>query len=88
MFGRRRDNGASLDGNNESSIPGHANDPDGAVIPLDAHIRLGNPAADPASRVEPDPAPRLRPARCGQLQRLLRPGATDLGRQEWNANTG
>jgi deferrochelatase/peroxidase EfeB len=43
MFGRRRDNGAPLDGNNEFSIPDYANDPDGAVIPLDAHIRLANP---------------------------------------------
>jgi deferrochelatase/peroxidase EfeB len=43
MFGRRRDNGAPLDGNNEFSIPDYANDPDGAVIPLNAHIRLANP---------------------------------------------
>jgi deferrochelatase/peroxidase EfeB len=43
MFGRRRDNGAPLDGNNEFSIPDYAKDPDGAVIPLDAHIRLANP---------------------------------------------
>jgi deferrochelatase/peroxidase EfeB len=43
MFGRRRDNGAPLDGNNEFSIPHYLNDPNGAVIPLDAHIRLANP---------------------------------------------
>jgi deferrochelatase/peroxidase EfeB len=43
MFGRRRDNGAPLDGNNEFSIPNYGNDPYGAVIPLDAHIRLANP---------------------------------------------
>jgi deferrochelatase/peroxidase EfeB len=43
MFGRRRDNGAPLDGGNEFSIPDYAKDPDGAVIPLDAHMRLANP---------------------------------------------
>ena len=43
MFGRRRDSGAPLDGNNEFSIPNYLNDPNGAVIPLDSHIRLANP---------------------------------------------
>jgi deferrochelatase/peroxidase EfeB len=43
MFGRRRDTGAPLDANSEFAIPDYANDPDGAVIPLDAHIRLANP---------------------------------------------
>ena len=43
MFGRRRDNGAPLDGNSEFAIPDYGNDPYGAVIPLDAHIRLANP---------------------------------------------
>ena len=43
MFGRRRDNGAPLDGNNEFSVPNYGKDPYGAVIPLDAHIRLANP---------------------------------------------
>jgi len=43
MFGRRRDNGAPLDANSEFATPDYAKDPDGAVIPLDAHIRLANP---------------------------------------------
>ena len=43
MFGRRRDNGAPLDANGEFDVPDYAADPPGAVIPLDAHIRLANP---------------------------------------------
>jgi deferrochelatase/peroxidase EfeB len=43
MFGRRRDSGAPLDGNNENDTPDYAADPKGKVIPLDSHIRLANP---------------------------------------------
>ena len=43
MFGRRRDTGAPLDADSEFAIPNYAADPNGAVIPLDAHIRLANP---------------------------------------------
>ncbi|MBY8886215.1 deferrochelatase/peroxidase EfeB [Streptomyces sp. PTM05] len=43
MFGRRRDSGAPLDGNNEFDTPDYKADPQGNVIPLDSHIRLANP---------------------------------------------
>lgn len=43
MFGRRRDSGAPLDGNNEFDNPDYAADAEGKTIPLDAHIRLANP---------------------------------------------
>jgi deferrochelatase/peroxidase EfeB len=43
MFGRRRDTGAPLSGNDEFDIPDYTNDPVGATIPLTAHIRRANP---------------------------------------------
>jgi deferrochelatase/peroxidase EfeB len=43
MFGRRKDTGAPLSGNAETDAIDYSTDPDGKVIPLDAHIRMANP---------------------------------------------
>ena len=43
IFGRHKVSGAPLSGRQETDIPDYANDPDGEVTPLTAHIRLANP---------------------------------------------
>jgi deferrochelatase/peroxidase EfeB len=43
IIGRDRDEGAPLGCTSETDLPDYAADPDGAVIPLDSHIRLANP---------------------------------------------
>jgi deferrochelatase/peroxidase EfeB len=43
IFGRHKVSGAPLSGTRETDIPAYADDPDGKVIPLTAHIRLANP---------------------------------------------
>jgi deferrochelatase/peroxidase EfeB len=43
LIGRRKSDGAPLDGDSEADVPDFAADPDGEVTALDAHIRLANP---------------------------------------------
>jgi deferrochelatase/peroxidase EfeB len=43
LIGRRKADGAPLDGHKETDIPNFAADPQGRLTPLDAHIRLANP---------------------------------------------
>jgi deferrochelatase/peroxidase EfeB len=42
-IGRRKDSGAPLDGHGEFDAPNYHADPNGHVIPLNAHMRLANP---------------------------------------------
>lgn len=43
IIGRKKASGAPLSGGTEADVPDFAADADGAVTPLDAHIRLANP---------------------------------------------
>ncbi len=43
LIGRSKATGAPLDGTAETDEPDFAADPDGAITPLDSHIRLANP---------------------------------------------
>jgi deferrochelatase/peroxidase EfeB len=52
IIGRRPD-GTWLDGTAQDAAPGYARDPDGAVIPLNSHVRTMNP------RTPGTPAPRM-----------------------------
>jgi deferrochelatase/peroxidase EfeB len=53
LIGRARDTGAPLDADDEFASPDYNADRNGAIIPLDAHIRLANPrtAQTAASRI-------------------------------------
>ena len=52
-IGRARDTGAPLDGSSEQDVPRYGDDPQGAIVPLGAHIRRANPrtTATEASRL-------------------------------------
>ena len=68
MFGRGGTRARRWTPTASSTSPDYAADPAGAVIPLDAHIRLANPRT-PQTADQPDPAPRLQ----------LRPGHDNVG---------
>lgn len=50
IFGRRKATGAPFDGKTEADVPDLANDPQGKVTPMDAHIRLANPRTPHSER--------------------------------------
>ncbi|MFS2224848.1 iron uptake transporter deferrochelatase/peroxidase subunit [Pantoea sp. B65] len=49
IFGREKHSGAPLGMQNEHDVPDYSKDPDGSMIPLDAHIRLANPRTQETS---------------------------------------
>lgn len=50
IIGRKKASGAPLDGEKESQVPDYTKDQDGAVTPLDAHIRLANDRSHAAQK--------------------------------------
>jgi len=46
IIGRHKISGAPLGASDEFSVPDYTGDPDGRVVPLDAHIRLANPRTE------------------------------------------
>lgn len=51
VFGRHKDTGAPLGWSTEDAVPNFAADPDGEVIPLDAHIRRAYPHTGGETRI-------------------------------------
>jgi deferrochelatase/peroxidase EfeB len=50
LIGRHKASGAPLGAVHETDVPDYASDPEGAVTPLDAHIRLANPRTPATER--------------------------------------